>query len=89
MALQLLCRFDTSDARAWKDAFHADTEDQRNAGLTVLQMWQDADSATRMWVLFEASDRGKAEGWLTRAKADTAGRRAGVTDAQAHFLRTA
>lgn len=89
MALQLLCRFDTTDASAWQDAFRADAEDQRNAGLTLLQLWQDADGPATFWALFEVNDRAKADGWLTRAKADTAGRRAGVSDAQAHFLRTA
>ncbi len=89
MALQLLCRFDTEDRDAWRTAFDDDTEDQGNAGLTVLQIWHDAESPARAWVLFEAHDRNRAEGWLTRAKADAGGRRAGVTDMDFHFLRTA
>ena len=66
-----------------------DTEDQAHAGLSRLQLWTDAVQAGRVWILFDVSDRAKAEGWLQRAVADTHGRRAGVTASDAHFLRTA
>ncbi|MGR3585415.1 MAG: hypothetical protein ACU0B8_14215, partial [Pseudooceanicola nanhaiensis] len=66
-----------------------DSEDQAHAGLSRLQLWTDADQAGRVWILFDVSDRAKAEGWLQRAAADTHGRRAGVTASDAHFLRTA
>ena len=52
-------------------------------------MWEDADDTTRLWILFEVNDRGKADGWLKRAVADTHGPTAAVTGSQAHFLRTA
>lgn len=89
MALQLLCRLDGEDADTLTDALMADAEDQAHAGLTRLQMWRDADTGGRVWILFDVADRAKAEGWLKRAVADTHGRRAGVTDSAAHFLRTA
>ena len=55
----------------------------------VVTMWEDADDTTRLWILFEVNDRGKADGWLKRAVADTHGPTAAVTGSQAHFLRTA
>ena len=88
MPLQLLCRFTTDDATAWRARFDADGEDQRNAGLTVLQIWTDADTGDAV-VLFDVTDRARAEGWIERARADTMGRRAGVTGSETHFLRTA
>ncbi len=89
MPLQLICRLDSADADRLAAALAEDHEDQSNAGLTRLQLWHDADTAGRVWVLFEVNDRGRAEGWLARAVADTHGRRAGVTDSAAHFLKTA
>ncbi|OWU85404.1 hypothetical protein ATO6_00105 [Oceanicola sp. 22II-s10i] len=88
MSLQLLCRLDTTDPAALRAALSDDAEDQRNAGLSLLQLWTE-DGANTLWCLFEANDRAKAEAWLQRAAADTHGRRAGVTGSQAHFLRTA
>ncbi|GGM01175.1 hypothetical protein [Pseudooceanicola nanhaiensis] len=89
MALQLLCRLDGSDPETLVKALMDDSEDQAHAGLSRLQLWTDADQAGRVWILFDVSDRAKAEGWLQRAAADTHGRRAGVTASDAHFLRTA
>lgn len=89
MALQLLCRLDGSDPDQLVSALMDDSEDQAQAGLSRLQLWRDADEAGRVWILFEVSDRAKAEGWLQRAAADTHGRRAGVTSSTAHFLKTA
>ena len=54
-----------------------------------MPMWEDADDPPRLWILFEVNDRGKADGWLKRAVADTHGPTAAVTGSQAHFLRTA
>lgn len=88
MSLQLLCRLDTTDPDALRAALSDDTEDQHNAGLSLLQLWTEEGKGT-LWCLFEANDRARAEGWLTRAAADTHGRRAGVTSSEAHFLRTA
>ncbi|WP_239520690.1 hypothetical protein [Pseudooceanicola aestuarii] len=89
MTLQLLCRFDTTTPEVWEQALAADAEDQRNAGLTLLQRWWDADAPGSAYVLFEVNDRPRAEEWITRARADTMGRPTGVTDSTAHFLRTA
>jgi hypothetical protein len=36
------------------------------AGLTLLQMWRDADSRSRVLMLFEANDRPRAEAWLAK-----------------------
>ncbi len=87
MSLQLLCRLDSSDPAATRDALMNDAEDQAQAGLSRLQMW--TEDGTAVWILFDVNDRAKAEAWLTRAAADTHGRRAAVTASTAHFLTTA
>lgn len=86
MPLQLLCQLKTNDTATTLSSLTDDAEDQASAGLTRLQLWTEGSSA--VWALFEVNDRAKAEGWLTRATADTHGRRAGVTASTAHFLVT-
>ncbi|WP_375174501.1 hypothetical protein [Pseudooceanicola sp.] len=87
MPLQLLCQLTSTDTAATLAALTADTEDQALAGLTRLQLW--TEDTTAVWALFEVNDRAKAEGWLTRATADTHGRPSQVTASTAHFLATA
>ena len=89
MSIQLLCRLDGGDAATISDALMNDAEDQSNAGLSRLQLWHDAETAGRVWILFDVRDRGRAQGWLDRAVADTHGARAGVTGSAAHWLKTA
>ena len=42
--IQLLCQLDTTDFPGWKRDFDAESTDRMEAGLTLLQMWRDADS---------------------------------------------
>lgn len=80
--MQLLVRFDTGGYSEWKSAFDADTEDRMTAGLSLLQLWRDTDNAAVAWALFDANDRAKAEGWLTKERGLGA-------SSTAHFLSTA
>ena len=63
---QLLCQLDTTDFPGWKRAFDSEASDRMEAGLTLLQMWRDADSRSRVLLLFEVNDRGRAEQWLRK-----------------------
>lgn len=83
--MQLLHIVDTTGFEDWKSGFDARTEDRMSAGLTLMQMWHDADKAGRVLCLFEANDRAKAKSYLdkTAAMADH------VSSASHHFLRTA
>ncbi|SIO41192.1 hypothetical protein SAMN05444722_1973 [Rhodovulum sp. ES.010] len=85
--MQLLCRHDLTDFDAWKAAFDQAAEERRNAGLTVLQAWREADRETRIFVLYEVNVRDKAETYLATEARLMAGR-AGVTDSSHHFLQT-
>ncbi len=66
---------------AWKADFDAHAETRSNAGLTLLQLWRDADGGG-VTALFEVNDRGRAQTWLD-AEAQTGG------DVTGRFMRTA
>lgn len=78
--MQLLIQTTAPDYAAWKSAFDAEAENIADAGLNTLQIWKGDASA--VLVLFEVSNRPKAEDWL--AKQSAFGR--SVT---AQFLQTA
>lgn len=79
---QLLCQLDTPDFPGWKRAFDQEAAGRMEAGLTLLQMWRDADTRSRVLLLFEVNDRHRAEAWLRKEQ----GFGGPMT---AHFLETA
>lgn len=80
--MQLLVRYATKGYDAWKSAFDGDAEGRMNAGLTLLQLWREADDGDTAWGLFDMNDRDKAEAWLAKES----GLGASTTH---HVLRTA
>jgi len=66
--MQLLCQIDTPDAPGWKADFDSEASERMEAGLTLLQMWRDADSRSRLLMLFEANSRPRAETWLAKER---------------------
>lgn len=64
--MQLLCQLDTADFAGWKRDFDSDATDRMEAGLGLLQMWRDADTRSRVLLLFEVSNRARAEAWLRK-----------------------
>lgn len=79
--MHLLATIDTSSYDAWKTDFDAHSEDRAQSGLTLLQMWHDADAPARVMALFEVADRARADGWVKRQST----LHGGIT---ARFLRT-
>ena len=63
---QLLCQIDTLDFPGWKRDFDSESSDRMEAGLGLLQMWRDADTRSRVLLLFEVTDRSRAEAWLRK-----------------------
>lgn len=80
--MQLLVDFTTTGFDAWKQEFDAEAEGRMQAGLTLLQMWREADAPATVVCLFEVNDRARAQGWLDKK----AGFGAAFT---ARFLKTA
>ncbi len=80
--MQLIVTFDTAGFDAWKSDFDDRAEARGQAGLTMLQMWRDADDTSCAVILFEVSDRKRAEEWVRTESALH-------TPVAARFLRTA
>lgn len=82
--MQVLIRFDTSDADTFHDAYTNASERRDQAGLRQLQLWRE-DGGSTLWGLYEASDRGKVDEWLSSEE----GLRDSLNGTEAHYLRTA
>ena len=83
--MQLLIRFDAHDRGAFRDAYDSGREDRDQAGLTQLQLWEEADAPDRIWALYGVADRDKAEAWLAKNSALASH----LKGHDAHFLATA
>ena len=77
--MQMLATIDTGGYDAWKARFDERAEDR--TGMTMMQMWHDADAPTRVVILFDVHDCKRAEAW---AQTQTAL----GTQVQARYLRT-
>ena len=64
--MQLICRYDTIDWPEWRSNFDVSAEGRMQAGLTLMQLWRDADTPSAAVALFEVNDRARAEAWIAR-----------------------
>ena len=64
--MQLLTRIETGGFDAWRRDFDAASEGRRDAGLSLLQIWREADAPDTALLLFEVRDRDRAQDYLTR-----------------------
>ena len=87
--MQLIVHKEVTDFKDWKAAFDDDAEARRDAGLTVLQIWRDADSDRHAFILMEVNDRTRAQTWIDRSNALSSDDKATVTHASAYFVETA
>ena len=87
--MQMICHLEVTDFTAWKNAFDADAESRRNAGLTVMQVWKHTDSNTKATVLLDVNDRKKADEWLSRSNALSSDDQGTVTSTSAYFVKNA
>lgn len=87
--MQLIAHYEVTDFTAWHTAFAADDESRRDAGLSVLQIWRDADSTTHAFVLLSVNDRPRAEAWITRSDALHGDDGNTVTATSHYFIKTA
>ena len=81
--MHLLTRIETGGFDAWRRDFDAASEGRGRAGLSLLQIWREADAPDTALLLFEVRDRGRAQDYLTQR--DQLGHPLGV----ATFLKTA
>ena len=81
--MQLICRIETKDQAAWRRDFDAEAEKRMNAGMTLLQLWHEADRPETVLALFEVNDRARARAYLETES------RLGASLGDCTFLRTA
>ena len=86
--MQMIVHQHVTSFADWKAAFDKDDEARRNAGLTVLQVWKDADSDTHAFFLLQVNDRAKAQQWIERSNALASDDGGTVTSSSAYFLDT-
>ena len=86
--MQMIVQQTVTDFADWKAAFDKDHEARRAAGLTVLQIWQEAGSDTQAFVLMQVNDRARAQAWIDRSDALASDDGGTVTASTAHFLET-
>ncbi len=87
--MQVISHYFVTGFAEWKTAFDNDAEARRNAGLTTLQIWQDADSDIHAFVLQEANDRARAQAWIDRSTALASDDGGTVTRETHFFIETA
>lgn len=86
--MQMIVHLEVTDFGKWKTAFDNDAEARRNAGLTVLQIWKDADSDTHAFVLLAVNDRAKAQTWVDRSDGLSVDDDKTVLSSSTYFLET-
>lgn len=87
--MQLIVADTYADLATWQEAFETSREAHAAAGLSLLQMWRDADRADTSWLLFEVADEAKARAFLDGGEARVFATQAGLTERTAHFVETA
>lgn len=86
--MQLICHYDVSDFARWRSAFDKDAGSRREAGLTVLQVWRDADDPGHAITLMSVNDRDRAKAWLARSDALSSDDGGTVTATRDYFVET-
>lgn len=86
--MQLLAHLKVRDYDGWRRVFDDDAEARGNAGLTLLQLWRQVDDDHMVWMLYEVSERGMAEEYLS-GLGQLHAEAGGATGAGHQFLRTA
>ena len=89
MSLQLLCRVVTGGFDNWKRAFDDGGEARDMAGLTLMQMWREADQPDIVWMVFSIASRDKARAFVDGPEAAFRDSRSGASASDWHFVEPA
>lgn len=86
--MQLIARLAVADYDSWRRNFDDDAEARGNAGLTLLQIWRQDDDGSRVWMLFEVSEKAMADEYL-EGLGQLHAEQSGASGGEHYFLRTA
>jgi hypothetical protein len=83
----MLCRNRVRNFDTWKRVFDSHADAHRAAGLKLVHLWQDDESPSQVFFLFEVEDAARARAFMDRPDAQTAARESGLIEGEFHFFR--
>lgn len=85
--MRLLVRNRVKDFASWKQVFDADADRAARAGLTLLDIWRDADDPNEVFFMLAVESKARAQAFMADPASAESGERSGVIDGDAHFLQ--
>ena len=82
----MLCRNRVRNFDNWKRVFDGHADAHRGAGLKLVHLWQDEDSPSQVFFLFEVEDIARAKAFVNGPDAQSA-RESGLIEGEFHFFR--
>jgi hypothetical protein len=82
----LLCRNRVADYAHWRQIFDSHLDKQTDAGLELVNVWQDLDDPKNVFFFFRVTDLDAARAFLEDPSGEEIGRASGVLDGECHFV---
>jgi hypothetical protein len=76
----LLCRNKVADFAKWKEVFDSHQEAHKEAGLKLLNLFQNLDDSNEVFILFEVSDIQKGKAFVYSPQVPDAIEKSGVIE---------
>ena len=67
--MQLICRNRVADFDRWWTVFKSHAHAHKKAGLSLRNLWRNADDANEVFFLFNVDDRTEAQGFMDTPQA--------------------
>ncbi len=85
----LFCRNRVADFERWRAIFASHQVAHRQAGLSLVKLWQSVAEPDNIFFIFEVASIGKASEFIANPEASKAADASGVIDGEYHFLTDA
>ena len=83
----MLCRNRIRNFKQWKRVFDGHAEAHRGAGLKLVHLWQDADTPSQVFFLFEVEDIARARAFVSGPAASKSASESGLIEGEFHFFK--
>ena len=83
----MLCRNRVRNFNTWKKVFDSHADAHRKAGLKLVHLWQDEDSPSQVFFLFEIEDIARAKAFVNGPDAQKSAQASGLIEGEFHFFR--
>ena len=84
--MQLLVRNKVKDFSKWLAYFESEAGAAARYGVTLAQMWQNADDPNDVFFLLDIDDVERANAFMARPESEEIGIKSGVIDGEIHYL---